>query len=236
MAIAIILAAGTGERFSKQKPKQLAEVNGKAIVEYSLQAFEEHSEITEIILVMKENQIQKFEHGFRDKYKKLTLFVNGGMSRAESSANALFSLQTHSQEKVLIHDAARPLISSQIISSCLNLLETHDAVMTATPATDTIVEAKSGKVTSILHRESLWSAQTPQGFKYETIRDAYAKMQQHPDFKPTDDCGVLKRFFPEIEIALAITQSNNLKITYPSDQFLAEKLLDADDDSQAAKS
>ena len=108
--------------------------------------------------------------------------------------------------------------------------------MTATPATDTIVEAKSGKVTSILHRESLWSAQTPQGFKYETIRDAYAKMQQHPDFKPTDDCGVLKRFFPEIEIALAITQSNNLKITYPSDQFLAEKLLDADDDSQAAKS
>ena len=183
---------------------------------------------------MKENQIQKFEHGLRDKYKKLTLFVNGGMSRAESSANALFSLQTHSQEKVLIHDAARPLISSQIISSCLNLLETHDAVMTATPATDTIVEAKSGKVTSILHRESLWSAQTPQGFKYETIRDAYAKMQQHPDFKPTDDCGVLKRFFPEIEIALAITQSNNLKITYPSDQFLAEKLLDADDDSQAA--
>ena len=236
MAIAIILAAGTGERFSKQKPKQLAEVHGKAIVEYSLQAFEEHSEITEIILVMKENQIQKFEHGFRDKYKKLTLFVNGGMSRADSSANALFSLQTHSQEKVLIHDAARPLISSQIISSCLNLLETHDAVMTATPATDTIVEAKSGKVTSILHRESLWSAQTPQGFKYETIRDAYAKMQQHPDFKPTDDCGVLKRFFPEIEIALAITQSNNLKITYPSDQFLAEKLLDADDDSQAAKS
>ena len=108
MAIAIILAAGTGERFSKQKPKQLAEVNGKAIVEYSLQAFEEHSEITEIILVMKENQIQEFEHAFRDKYKKLTLFVNGGMSRAESSANALFSLQTHSQEKVLIHDAARP--------------------------------------------------------------------------------------------------------------------------------
>ena len=61
-------------------------------------------------------------------------------------------------------------------------------------------------------------------------------MQQHPDFKPTDDCGVLKRFSPEIEIALAITQSNNLKITYPSDKFLAEKLLAADDDSQAAKS
>ena len=101
MAIAIILAAGTGERFSKQKPKQLAEVNGKAIVEYSLQAFEEHSEIREIILVMKENQIQKFEHGFRDKYKKLTLFVNGGMSRADSSANALFSFKHILRKKYL---------------------------------------------------------------------------------------------------------------------------------------
>ncbi len=233
MAIAIILAAGTGERFSKQKPKQLAEVNGKAIVEYSLQAFEEHSEITEIILVMKENQIQEFEYRFREKYKKLTLFVNGGTTRAESSANALFALKTHSQEKVLIHDAARPLVSSEIISSCLNLLETHDAVMTATPATDTIVEAKSGKVMSILHRESLWSAQTPQGFKYETIRDAYTKMRQHPEFKPTDDCGVLKRFFPDTEIALAVTQSNNLKITYPGDKFQAEKLLAIDNDPQA---
>lgn len=228
MATAVLLAAGSGERFSGEISKQMAPIAGSTVLEYSLNAFEENQEIKEIVLVTSESLLPDVKKLVGQNYKKIKQIIQGGVTRSDSSAAALDTIIDDPLEKVLIHDAARPLVSQAIINSCINALDHNEAVVTALPSTDTILEIEEGNVISIPKREHLWHAQTPQGFQLGAIKNAYellARVTDNDDFVPTDDCSVLLRFSPESRLVVVHGSQTNIKITYPFDLTLAEAFI-----------
>ena len=228
MATAILLAAGSGERFSGETSKQMAPLAGSTVLEHSLNAFETNQGIQRIVVVTSRSLLSDVKQLVDQKYMKVNQIIQGGATRSGSSAAALNTIVGEPYEKVLIHDAARPLVSQSIINSCITALDHSEAVVTALPSTDTILEIEEGNVISIPKRENLWCAQTPQGFKLGAIKNAYELLDRGTDedkFSPTDDCSVLLRFSPESRLAVVNGSERNIKITYPVDLSLAERLI-----------
>lgn len=129
---------------------------------------------------------------------------------------------------VLFHDAARPLVDQRIIADCVAALAQCQAVGVVVPTADTIVQMTKGVMISIPPRESMGRCQTPQGFRLSVIRRAYQLAAADPDgaaFSPTDDCGMVLRYLPEVQIRVVPGSERNLKITYPADLRIAEAAL-----------
>ena len=227
MATAVLLAAGSGERFSGETSKQMAPLAGSTVLEYSLNAFEKNQEIQTIVLVTSQSLISDVKQLVGQNFKKVSQIIQGGSTRSDSSSAALNTIVAGPQEKVLIHDAARPLVSQAIINSCINALDHNEAVVTALPSTDTILEVEEGNVISVPKREYLWRAQTPQGFQLGAIKNAYELLGRVTDdeFVPTDDCSVLLHFSPKSRLAVVYGSETNIKITYPVDLSLAETFI-----------
>jgi 2-C-methyl-D-erythritol 4-phosphate cytidylyltransferase len=228
MATAVLLAAGSGERFSGETSKQMAHLAGSTVLEYSLNAFEKNQEIQTIVLVTSQSLISDVKQLVGQKFKKVSQIIQGGATRSDSSSAALNTIVAGPQEKVLIHDAARPLVSQGIINSCINALDHNEAVVTALPSTDTILEVEEGNVISVPKREYLWRAQTPQGFQLGVIKNAYellGRVTDDDEFVPTDDCSVLLHFSPKSRLAVVYGSETNIKITYPADLSLAETFI-----------
>ena len=222
--VAIILAGGSGNRIGGE-PKQLLTVNGKRIIEYTIEAFERCSLIDEICIVAKEDTIEQLSKIVEvNHYAKVRHIVKGGKERSDSSMVAL-SIYTDADDKLLIHDAARPLVSQQIIENCIQALNNYDAVGTAVPSTDTIWQTENGIVSAIPQRATLYNAQTPQCFRRHTIAEAYRLAMLDPQFKATDDCGVVNRYLPLTKIKIVGGESRNIKITYRQDLQLMQQLL-----------
>ncbi|PVX52430.1 2-C-methyl-D-erythritol 4-phosphate cytidylyltransferase [Balneicella halophila] len=217
--IAIVLAGGVGMRMESDKPKQFLEIGDKPIVIHSLEAFQKHSGIDEIILVINEKFRDEFI-ALSDKYifSKLQTVVSGGKERSDSSRNALKKLSGYEPCKVLIHDAVRPYVSGDILSDIIRALDKHKAVNLAIPATETVLITNADdEIVSIPPRENVYLAQTPQGFHSDIILKAYELAYLDPDFKATDDCGVVHHYLPSIPIHIVKGSIENKKITYPSD-------------------
>lgn len=229
--IAIILAAGRGNRSGFDIPKQLVKLAGKPIIEHTLFNFQNSSFIDEIIVVTNHDctaQIQDIvtNQGFT-KVKKI---INGGKERYDSSLAAIHAAQHDSEEykiKLIFHDAVRPLVSERIIQDVVQALENYNAVNVVVPATDTIILADpdTNTISSIPERERLRNVQTPQGFSWETIKLAYEIALKDAEFKTTDDCGVVFKYLPEEKIFLVEGETTNLKFTYKSDLEIIDKLL-----------
>jgi 2-C-methyl-D-erythritol 4-phosphate cytidylyltransferase len=128
---------------------------------------------------------------------------------------------------VLLHDAARPLVDQRIIASCVAALADHEAVGTAVPTADTIVVVVDGVMVHVPPRETLWRCQTPQCFRLPVIMRAHQLAAADPDYAPTDDCGVVLRYLPEVPVHIVAGSERNLKVTYPSDLAVASALLSA---------
>jgi 2-C-methyl-D-erythritol 4-phosphate cytidylyltransferase len=126
---------------------------------------------------------------------------------------------------VLLHDAARPLVDQQIIADCVAALEVHDAAGVAVPTADTIVITENGVMHSVPRRETLFRCQTPQCFRLPVIARAHELAAADPDFAPTDDCGVVLRYMPGVDVHIVPGSERNIKITYPQDLAVAEALL-----------
>ncbi len=127
---------------------------------------------------------------------------------------------------VLFHDAARPLVDQRIIADCVAALAGAEALGVVVPTADTIVEVAGGVMTSIPPRESLGRCQTPQGFRLSVIRRAHELALADDDaFTPTDDCGIVLRYLPDVPVLTVRGSERNLKITYPADFQIAEVLL-----------
>ena len=192
--VALILASGTGARSGLNQPKQFFEVGGRTLLEHSIAAFDTHPLIDEIIVVSHPDFIER-------------------------SYNGVFSVQN--ADNVLIHDAVRAFITHEIISACIEGLNEHDAVCTATETADTILEVnENGKIIAVPQRKFLRCAQTPQCFKLDLIKHAHelARVQKQ---SVTDDCGlILANELAEIYIVKGA--SGNRKITYPEDLDFAE--------------
>ena len=223
--VAVVLGGGTGTRFGADVPKQLLTLNGKTLVEHCVAAFAASPGIDEILLVM--------PLAYHDEAKRLVggqvgAIIAGGAARSDSVRNALAYIGARYDQAdtgVLIHDAARPLVSQRIIADCMAALNEHDAIGTAVPTSDTILAVEHGVISHVPPRETLYRAQTPQCFRLETIAKAHALAAADPAFTPTDDCGVVLRYLPGTPVHIVPGSETNLKVTYPTDLAVAEALL-----------
>lgn len=246
MNVAVLLAGGSGRRMGGPEPKQFIMVSGRSILEHSIRAFHSHAQVDEIVIVAHVDYIDRIRE-IAAPYPKVKHIVPGGKERYDSSLAAIGIYRSVRNEELgvtsnsflsandeanksslnlLIHDAVRPLVSQRIITDCIAALSTYKAVDVAIPCTDTIVEVNTeGHICHITPRAMLRNVQTPQCFRLETIAEAYEKGLADPNFITTDDCGVVHRYLPEEPIYVVEGETTNIKVTYPEDLILAEKVL-----------
>lgn len=208
----IIAAGGRGERFKDPKGKQLALLDGKPVLSYSVSAFRDIA--SQIIIVVDENILINAKKIFsQDKV------VAGGKERSESVKNGLKEVSSKS-EIILVHDGARPLVTRDIIKSVIDKTEKEGAAVPAVLVKDTIKLAdKNDFVDKTLDRSFIWAVQTPQGFRADIIRNAY-----NQDIKgSTDDAFLVEKMGGKIKIVEG--RYSNIKITTPEDLVLAKEIL-----------
>lgn len=228
MNYAVILASGQGKRLNSSTPKQFLLVNNHPLIFYTISAFEKCPDIDEIIIVSKKKYFPII-YQIIDKYgfNKVHMLVQGGKTRQLSSYNALVSLKNFALKKdvVVIHDAARPLISSEQISLIINETIKHNAVILVSNVTNTIVDFHNHKYQGILNRHDLLNAETPQSFTYGLILKAHENAKIQGINNATDDAQLVNNINKKIYVIK--NQSNNLKVTTSSDieilQFLLNK-------------
>jgi 2-C-methyl-D-erythritol 4-phosphate cytidylyltransferase len=223
--VAVVLGGGVGTRFGAARPKQLLTLAGKTLVEHCVAAFDLAPAIDDIVLVM---PLSHHEEASQLVGRQVSAVIEGGATRSHSVRNALAHISARSPAAttgVLIHDAARPLVTQQIIADCAAALRQHDAIGTAVPTSDTILVVTDRVIADVPPRETLYRAQTPQCFRLEVIARAHALAAADPDFTPTDDCGVVLRYLPDVPVHIVPGSEGNIKVTYPSDLPVAEALL-----------
>src|SRR5215469_12564460 len=233
--VAVVLAGGAGLRLGGVIPKQLQSLGGRTLLEHSVSAFEQAPGVDRIVVVLPADFVAAGARLLGSEYGKLTEIIPGGTDRPGSTRCAIELLSGNGSAaadcKVLFHDAARPLVDQRIIADCVAALADCLALGVVVPTADTIVEMANGVMTSIPPRETLGRCQTPQGFRLSVIRRAYQLAAADPkaaSFSATDDCGMVLRYLPEIEVRAIQGSERNLKITYPGDLRVAEHLLAAD--------
>lgn len=225
MNIAVILAGGSGNRLGSELPKQFLKVAGKKIIEHTIDAFENNEHIDEIVIVSREDYIPQMEQIIVDNhYRKVGKVLCGGKERYHSSLSAI-AAYTNDDDNLIFHDAVRPLVNDRIIDDCIEALDTYKAVDVAVKATDTIIQVDGDDcISNIPPRAELRNGQTPQCFKRGVINEAYRRALSDPAFTTTDDCGVVRRYMPEILMKVVPGEVFNMKITYMEDLFLLDKL------------
>jgi 2-C-methyl-D-erythritol 4-phosphate cytidylyltransferase len=226
--VAVVLAGGSGQRFGTSVPKQLLPLAGRAMIEYSVAAFDEAAGVDDILVVMAPGHARTVTDLLAaGGYRKVREVIDGGSSRTESARCAIAALGGGECD-VLFHDAARPLIDQGTVAACLAALAGHPAIGVAIPSSDTIAVVSDGMMTAMPPRDSLVRLQTPQGFRLSVIRRAHELAAADPrfaDLPATDDCGVVLRYLPDVGVRVVPGSERNIKVTFPRDLDLAETLL-----------
>lgn len=221
---AVILAGGIGKRMSLDSPKQFMDIGNKTILEHSVEAFEKSDLVNELILVINPEHKEYAERLISERgYKKTNKVINGGKTRQKSSYNGLCAIDDN-ESFVLIHDAARPFVSQEIITDCIDNLDDYDAVVPITEITDTIGEIdSSGKIVNIPRRQFIRKIQTPQAFRTSVIKTAHEMFNNSDSTEATDDCMLVLRFRLG-DVHTVSGSVNNIKITRPGDIDIAERI------------
>lgn len=210
---AIIPAGGTSSRFGN-KNKLLEKINGKEVIKYTVQAFE-NSNVDEIIICANVSIIEELKSILKDCRK--VEIIEGGETRQASVFNGLKAADC---DYVLIHDAARPMISTDLVNQTIEMVKEKNALTVATKTIDTIKEVEDGKIVRTIDRAKLYNTQTPQAFKYELIKDAHTKLYGQ-NF--TDDAGMLEELGQTVYILNG--SYKNIKITTQNDIDIAKTYL-----------
>ncbi len=223
---ALILAGGEGKRFRDSLPKQFVEILGKTVLERSIIPFEETGFVDEIFVVVNPSYLSLGKKILGGKnFRKIRSIVEGGKTRQESVRRGL-SCMEGKEGVVLIHDAVRPFISPEKIEAVIRELDRYNAVSLAFPVKETIgVVSGEMLLTDIPERSKLFSLQTPQGFKLSLIREAHIRALKEGFNKATDDCSLIRKYFPKEPVRLILGDERNIKITYPIDLKIAEVIL-----------
>ncbi|MFB9967181.1 IspD/TarI family cytidylyltransferase [Sinosporangium siamense] len=230
--VGAILAGGVGQRVGLNTPKQLIRIAGRTILEHTIAVFEAAPEVDEILVLMAPGFTAEAEAMVeRNGYRKVSRVLEGGASRTETTWRALQALGEQ-ECNVLLHDGARPLLPAEVVTACVEALQVHSAIDVAVPTSDTIMVVEPGPggevVKDIPARARLRRVQTPQGFRLSVIREAYERAFADPGFAgraPTDDCGVVLHYMPDVPIHIVPGSEQNIKVTHPIDIAIAEKLL-----------
>ena len=213
-AVALLVAAGRGERLGSQGPKAFVACAGRPLLEWSVAALEACADVERIVVALPPGVVAP----------PGTEGVQGGEQRSQSVQAAM--RHAGDADVVVVHDAARPLLTPQLVQDCLDTLaaEDCDAAIAAAPVADTIKEAQGEVVVRTLDRSRLWAVQTPQVFRravLERALDAGAEVLA----AATDDASLVERLGGEVRLVPAPRE--NLKVTTPDDLRLAELLLGA---------
>jgi len=226
--IAVILAGGSGKRFGSDIPKQFVKLAGKTVIEYTIDVFNKHSMIDEIIVVVHKNYTEKlYEIIKTNNFSKVYKVLKGGKNRFDSTYITLQYLKNKENKncKILFHDAVRPFVDSEIITECIKNLNVYEAIDTAIDSSDTIIRINDKDlIKEIPNRKYMKRGQTPQGFRLNTILKAYEKAIKINKKEFTCDCGVVKNML-DCDIKVIKSNVKNIKITYPIDLYIAEKYI-----------
>ncbi|UWQ47586.1 bifunctional 2-C-methyl-D-erythritol 4-phosphate cytidylyltransferase/2-C-methyl-D-erythritol 2,4-cyclodiphosphate synthase [Leisingera aquaemixtae] len=217
---ALIVAAGRGTRAGGGTPKQWRPLKGRRVIDWTLDAFEKAGvDFTVLVLSADDQQAWEAFSG-----KPGLILAEGGAERAASVLNGLKALDAQGVDKVLIHDAARPCVSSALIRGIISALDDGPAAAPALAVTDALWTGAGGSVTGTQDRGGLFAAQTPQGFRYHEILAAH---QAHPG-GAADDVEVARA--AGLDVRIIPGEPDNIKITRPEDFARAERILGADMD------
>lgn len=216
--IAIILGAGNGTRMKTKDSKLLLKIGGKTVIERSVDAFLSSSDIDEVIVTVREQDIETFSALLTDE--RVT-FVIGGDTRQQSVRNAVETIDECGL--LAIHDGARPLISSDAIDDTVRAAKEYSAAATGVYVKDTIkVVDKDGFVVNTPDRSTLFAVQTPQIFDFELYKSALEFAEKNGrDF--TDDCQLVEYYGKKVKMVTG--DYTNIKITTPEDIDFAESIL-----------
>jgi 2-C-methyl-D-erythritol 4-phosphate cytidylyltransferase len=210
LAVALVVAAGRGERLGKPVPKAFAILAGRPMVEWSVGTLQQVPAVTEIVVALPPGVAAPDG----------TIGVPGGSERSHSVRAALAAAS--GDEVVVVHDAARPLVTVELVQACLAALGDAEAAIAAAPVTDTIKECADGRVVRTLDRSRLWAVQTPQVFRRAALQRALD--QDHDAIgAATDDASLVEAMGGTVHVVPAPRE--NLKVTTELDLRVAEMLL-----------
>ncbi len=227
---ALVVAAGRGSRFSNNNasaPKQYSTLGGKPVLSHALNAFLVHPSISHVLTVVHEDDGKLYDAAVlsttQSSQHKLQPSVAGGKTRQASVANGLVALTGLNIDLVLIHDAARPFVTTNVIDDVLAKLSAgHTAVLPAVSVVDTLKRAGAdGHVLETVDRNNLWAAQTPQGFDYKTIQEGHTKAAAAGRLDFTDDTAIAE--WTGHKVVLSAGDTDNFKITTRPDLERAER-------------
>ncbi len=230
MNTAIILAGGVGSRMGVDRPKQFLMVQDKPIISYCLDIFQKHSEIDSIVIVVSE-QWQDFTEEYVQKYgvTKVKGYALAGQSRQHSIYNGLKCIDKNVPDTdiVIVHDAARPLVSDQIISDCIKGATDYDGAMPVISVKDTVYQSKDGQeIGCLLKRSELFAGQAPESFKFRKYFDIHNQVTDEEIGATAGSSEIAYRH--GMEVRMVKGSERNLKITTIEDLETFETILKGD--------
>ena len=208
----LIVAAGSGTRAGQGLPKQYRDLNGRPVLRQTIEKFLKLQGLISLHVVINETHLDLY----REAISGLDLPppIIGGATRCESVGNGLNALSLDDKTPVLIHDAARPFVTPDIIQACVARLETAQAVTVALPVSDTLRKEQDGILGNAMDRTHLWSVQTPQGFHYGIIKRAHDTLtgDYTDDSQMVSDLGVKVEIVPGSRENTKLTTEDDFKI------------------------
>ncbi len=225
---AVVLAAGRGTRMGTQTAKQYLELQGKPVLAYALEVFEQTEAVDDILLMTDKDHVEYCEREICGKYgiKKVSAVAPGGKERYESVWKALCILKERGTSGyVMIHDGARPFITEEILERVYEQVQEKKACVVGMPVKDTIkLINKDGQIEKSPDRSLVWQAQTPQVFELSLIIEAFERQMQGDCSHITDDAMVVEKQMG-IPVYMVEGSYNNIKITTPEDLVIAQAFL-----------
>jgi len=221
--IAIVAAGGSGKRFGEGKPKQYHDLGTRPVITYCLNLFEQSEIIDEVVLVVSEDHLVYASREIIDKYgyRKIKKITAGGESRRQSVFAGLSACPT-GIDLAIIHDAVRPFLAKDLLYEVMEKANETGAAILAVPARESVKLIKGKVIEKTLLRDTVWIAQTPQVFRFDSILDAH-KRAEAAENEATDDSQLYEQYIGEVSIVRG--SYNNIKITTRGDLVLAEEIL-----------
>ena len=232
MVTALIFAGGTGMRMNtRSKPKQFLEIHGKPVIIYTLEHFEFHDLVDEILIVCVKEYIQELK-GLLKRYgiRKVTKIVPGGKTGHDSIYLGLAAMEADKDDIFLIHDGVRPLITRELITMNIDSVKKYGNAITCEPARESQVRSADRlMISEVLPRNEMYTAKAPQAFYYGFIKGLYDKAER--DGIKSIDSAHLCSIYGE-PMHMVPSTKNNIKITEPADYYICRALYDAEESQQ----
>ncbi|MBZ5566964.1 MAG: 2-C-methyl-D-erythritol 4-phosphate cytidylyltransferase [Acidobacteriia bacterium] len=218
------MAAASGARVVPAASKQFTELDGVPILVHTLRKFVAVLQVSEIYLALRPSEAAGYQPRLaQEKLGKPVRVVEGGEHRQQSVAHALAALKAAPDDVILVHDAVRPLVDPEIIHNVIEAAVRHGAAIAGVPAVDTIKQvertAEGAVIRATIPRAQIVMAQTPQAFRYDVLKKAFAEAEAD-GFTGTDEASLVERSGHEVFVVMG--SPRNIKITTPGDLELAE--------------